>query len=812
MPKLTLVTPPKLVTTEQFLKGIFGEQYQTAHVTSFPDDPGAITQGRRGICWAGGFYKDYRLEPGNQFVAVSRFKATEDGKSRRRKANFIEQSALMIDDMLEKTVAHQVEKLPEASAKVRTSNHSQQWWYKFDKPCTDQNKLDNLVDGLIAAGLTSDGKDPGMKSTSRYGRLPGAGSINTKAKRIAENGGVAPEVILLEWHPERTYTMEELAAPFGIDLHAPRKGTRTDGAVDVPDHPILKNLVIKSVLSDGKYDITCPWIDEHTDRDDSGTAVFTNADGSFGFSCHHGHCQDRTGKDLMDIIEAKSPGFQKHLKDWQFSRQMEDVAEGGMNPLASLPTFALAGLKDVKHNVIDLSHNAISSDLGKAYFHENARYVSVRNKWFLWDGYRWDKDEQLGHLSIIGQYLKNVADSLIGQAYSETEPEKKRRLFAEAKSLKSAPFRHNIRTMIESDPVCSVLQNVFDTDIGLLGTPAGTVLLKAGELREAMRVDQITKSTSVAPVDSEPTQWLSFLNRIFAGDAGLIAFIQRLCGYALTGLTVEERVFFCYGTGANGKSKFLDTLFYVMGDYARRAPSSLFLENRNDQHPTSMAGLQGARLVLGSELPAGKTWNEETLKDMTGGDTITARRMRQDFFDFTPQFTLIIAGNHQPQLKNVDESMRRRVTLIPFDVTIPEEERDKDLGEKLKAEAGEILSWCIKGAVAYHENGLSIPDCVANASAEYIENEDVLGEFITKCLQESPGEREEFGQVYQAYRLHMQFFGSTYVKREKEVRKEMKERGMLISRSNNVYWLKDYSLQSTQMPASPRAETTESFL
>jgi P4 family phage/plasmid primase-like protien len=274
--------------------------------------------------------------------------------------------------------------------------------------------------------------------------------------------------------------------------------------------------------------------------------------------------------------------------------------------------------------------------------------------------------------------------------------------------------------------------DAFDEGRLLLGTPGGTVDLRTGKLRPAERGDMLTKLTACAPAapGARPQRWLTFLHEIFDGDADLVAFMQRAAGYALTGLTTEHKLLFLYGTGRNGKSVFLNTLFDLCGDYARRAAAETFLNTQGDKHATGLAGLQGARLVAGSELPVGKTWDESTIKDLTGGDVMTARYMRGDFFDFVPQLTLMIAGNNQPSFRGVDEAIRARVVLVPFTVTIPPEKRDKALPEKLKAEGPEILRWAIDGALAWQERGLDVPAKVAAASTEYMDDEDTLGQFL----------------------------------------------------------------------------------
>jgi putative DNA primase/helicase len=219
--------------------------------------------------------------------------------------------------------------------------------------------------------------------------------------------------------------------------------------------------------------------------------------------------------------------------------------------------------------------------------------------------------------------------------------------------------------------------------------------------------------------------FLEFLNRIFAGDKDLIAYIQKAIGYCLTGDIREHAMFFGYGTGANGKSVLLSTVAGTMGSYCKTAHQDTFTTTGVTQHPTDVAGLIGARLVICGKVEQGRRWAEAKIKSLTGGDRISARFMRQDFFEFTPQFKLFITGNHKPELRNIDEAMRRRLHLVPFAVTIPEGERDKQLLGKLREEWPSILQWMIEGAVRWHVEGLGKPKAVEDAT-QYLESEDTL--------------------------------------------------------------------------------------
>jgi putative DNA primase/helicase len=227
-----------------------------------------------------------------------------------------------------------------------------------------------------------------------------------------------------------------------------------------------------------------------------------------------------------------------------------------------------------------------------------------------------------------------------------------------------------------------------------------TIDLNTGLDYEPRREDYITKiaATYLDP-DCPIPLWRKFLGEVTAENDELQAYLQRMAGYCMTGDTTEHVLFFFYGSGANGKSVFINTLAAIWGDYAVTAPMEMFIASHNDRHPTELAYLRAARLVTAQETEKGRRWAESKIKALTGGDPITARYMRQDFFTFTPQFKLLIAGNYKPSLRSVDEAIRRRFHLVPFVVTIPKEKRDGKLFEKLKAEWPGILQWALSMVV-----------------------------------------------------------------------------------------------------------------
>ena len=267
--------------------------------------------------------------------------------------------------------------------------------------------------------------------------------------------------------------------------------------------------------------------------------------------------------------------------------------------------------------------------------------------------------------------------------------------------------------------------------------------------------DYITKKTAcaVAPPGTPHPLWTKFLDRITASNGELQSFLQRYVGYCCTGITSEHVFVFAYGTGANGKSTFINTIAWLFGDYATVADVGTFIASHGERHPTDVAKLHGARLVIAQETQKGRQWDEAKIKSLTGGDKLTARFMRCDFFDFTPKFKLFITGNHKPRLDNIDEAMRRRLLLVPFTVQIPPKERDPDLPEKLKTEGPAILRWCVEGCLEWQRIGLAPPEIVAKATQEYFDDQDVIKQWLDDCTRDGgPFAFIGIGQLFNSWR------------------------------------------------------------
>ena len=358
-----------------------------------------------------------------------------------------------------------------------------------------------------------------------------------------------------------------------------------------------------------------------------------------------------------------------------------------------------------------------------AEIHANdLRYVDDWGKWLRWDGARWVFDKT--------RLTFNEARQLCRSASADCDNPRL------AMALASKKTAYAVTALASCDPRIAATVEQWDRDPWTINTPGDVFDLRTGKRRPHCPTDYMMKLTSVVPDSNCLTPvWQAFLERVTGGDVGLVAFLQRMAGYALTGMTREHALFFHHGVGANGKSTFFNVLIGVLGDYHRTAPIEAFVATHNERHPTDLAGLHGARLVTAVETEEGRRWDETKIKALTGGDEISARFMRQDFFEFTPRFKLLIAGNHKPSLRSVDEAMRRRLHLVPWNVVIPPTERDKDLGEKLRAEWPGILAWMIAGCMRWQQIGLAPPAVVASATNAYLEDEDAFAAWIDEyCI------------------------------------------------------------------------------
>ena len=416
-----------------------------------------------------------------------------------------------------------------------------------------------------------------------------------------------------------------------------------------------------------------------------------------------------------------------------------DSANHGEDYLDTTPGFAPpsgGGQDSGSPAPVQMTEDALADAFTQEHS-EDWRYVAGWGQWLTWTGTVWRKEDTLQAYDLSRQICRGAA-----------------RKAANAKlkaKLSSASTIAAVERIARADRRHAETTEVWDRNPWLLNTPGGIVDLQSAAVGPHDRPAYMTKITAASPDGDCPT-WCAFLDTVTGGDIELQRYLQRMAGYCLTGVTTEHALFFLYGTGANGKSVFANTLTAIIGDYAAVAAMDMFMASHGDRHPTDMAGLRGARVVSAIETEQGSRWAESKLKALTGGDRITARFMRQDFFEFTPQFKLLVVGNHKPSIRNVDEAMRRRLHMIPFTVTIPPGKRDKRLPDRLLAERDGILAWALKGCLEWQRTGLMPPASVLAATEEYFEAEDALGRWLEERCDLGPNLKATSGDLYTSWK------------------------------------------------------------
>ncbi|MDY6986956.1 MAG: phage/plasmid primase, P4 family [Thermodesulfobacteriota bacterium] len=416
---------------------------------------------------------------------------------------------------------------------------------------------------------------------------------------------------------------------------------------------------------------------------------------------------------------------------------------------------------------------------------EDVRYCHTWGKWLIWDGIRWKVD-------VTGE-MKRRAKQTVRQIYHEASQQAEE---ADRKNIAKYAIKSESNTMIksmlslaQSEVGIPVTPDEFDADPMLLNCLNGTLDLQRGVLLAHNRDHLITK---LAPVEYDPQgtrpMWGDFLTRIMGGNQELISFLQRAIGYCLTGLTTEQALFFLFGTGANGKSTFLEILRCLLGDYAQQTDFETFLVQKYATIRNDLAKLKGARMVSAVEVDSGKRLAEVLVKQITGGDTISARFLHKEFFEFKPEFKVLLAANHKPQIRGTDYAIWRRIRLIPFTVTIPEDEQDKELPTKLKEELPGILAWAVEGCLQWQKDGLKCPADVKAATEQYKDEMDLLRGFLDdKCLLDE-NLKARARDLYGAYKEWCETNGEDPVA-QRTFGMKLSERGLTRKRWGGAhYW------------------------
>jgi P4 family phage/plasmid primase-like protien len=473
----------------------------------------------------------------------------------------------------------------------------------------------------------------------------------------------------------------------------------------------------------------CPFDQAHG----KDSCVMQAADGGLSAKCLHNGCSGRGWKEFRDKIGGPDDDHY----DPPIRRRAECRGEGDKVLQGDRPHLSDAG-----------NARRLIERHG-----EDLRFCHPAKTWYCWDAKRWAEDQS-------GEAVRRVKDTqrayyLDVLARLKAAPSKaaKAALLEEldwALKWESATLTRACLELAR----CEVPVLPADLDRGdyLLNVKNGTLDLRTGELRPHRREDLITK---LAPVEYDPgrgcPEWLMFLERVMGGNVGLIDYLQRVVGYALTGDVSEQCLWFFYGKGANGKSTFLGAVKDLLGDYGCQAVSELLMARNSEAHPTERADLAGRRFVATIETDQGKRMAEALMKQLTGGDTLKARKMRQDFVELRPTWKVFLAANHKPTVRGTDLAAWRRIKLVPWTVTIPDAEKDRHLPAKLRAEWPGILRWAVEGCLEWQRRGLDEPDEVRQATAAYQAEQDTLGAFLAECCFVHREAKVKASELLEAY-------------------------------------------------------------
>jgi len=424
---------------------------------------------------------------------------------------------------------------------------------------------------------------------------------------------------------------------------------------------------------------------------------------------------------------------------------------------------------------LEFSDDALATAF-TAFHGDEFRYVHEWRQWLRWADTVWERDRKLRMFSAIRGICRSAA--------GHVETAAAQRQIASAKTVAS------VATLARADPKHAMVPEEFDADIWMLNTPGGVVDLRTGTLSPPNPKAYWTKQTLAAP-EGECPLFLQTLEHATGGDQELIGFLQRWFGYNLCGSVQEQALVFCHGPGQTGKSTIIGAVQQALGDYSETVPMEMLTTSRQDRHPTEIAKLAGARMAVAVETEEGKQWAEARVKWLTGGDTLTGRKMRADFFDFKPQFKLTIHGNYKPHLRNPDEAMRRRFKVVRFDNTVPEGVRDRDLLEKLRAEAGGILRWAIAGGLEWQRDGLNPPESVEAETRLYFDSEDVVARWIADCCKHIQGTQVSTAILYASYQRWCEASGE-HATNQQGLTQTMTGKGYKYARKEN--WRGFYDL------------------
>jgi P4 family phage/plasmid primase-like protien len=579
---------------------------------------------------------------------------------------------------------------------------------------------------------------------ARVLRVPG--TFNLKGERKA--------VKTLKMNPEARYSLKELKETIErVESMMPKekreRKTYENSTSELPDaklEPILNECnFMKSCYEEQESLSYNPWVAGLSIAaycEDPETACHMLSEK------HPNYSEAETDKKIAEIRANMKPRTCASLSD-EFGKCASCKHNGKINSPIAL------GMKLAKP---EKKQSFKKTDYGNAErlidrHGENLRFCPPFGRWFIWDNTKWLEDIK----NEVEGMAKETVRNMYKEAYEMEDADMRQELSKHAMKSESLPRLKAMVSLAESEKGIPILPEELDQDLWKLNCLNGTLDLKTGKLLPHNRDDLITKQIAVRyDPAAECPNWMNFLEFIMKDEQGnvkrdLIEFLQKAVGYSLTGSIREQAMFILHGEGRNGKSTFINTIKDLLGSYASQANTDTFMVKKGETINNDIAALKGARMVSAVETEEGKRLAESLVKQLTGGEAIKARFMRQDFFEYLPQYKIFLTTNHKPNIAGTDTGIWRRIRLIPFSVIIPENQIDLRLDEKLKAEYPGILRWAVEGCMKWLHEGLGIPEEIKAATKEYRDEMDVTKGFLEECCSIHPSLQVTTKSLYKAY-------------------------------------------------------------